>query len=117
MTGSCDGIAEIAELTDESVCPTLVRKGLRHGRAGAFAGEPILSQLPAGTLPRSSGPSISARLNVAYLPVREGDFQAEGTVTGFPVSPVLLSRTEALALAGQAGPITLPWCHTKALSR
>jgi len=33
--------AEIAGLTDESVCPTLVRKRLRFGGAGAFACQPV----------------------------------------------------------------------------
>src|ERR1017187_9502150 len=37
--------ASIAGLTDESVCPTLVLKGLRFCGAGAFACQPILSQL------------------------------------------------------------------------
>src|ERR1035438_8849666 len=35
--------ASIAGLTDESVCPTLVLKGLRFCGAGAFACQPILS--------------------------------------------------------------------------
>jgi len=35
----------IEGLTDESVCPTLLRKGLRLCGAGAFACQPILSQL------------------------------------------------------------------------
>src|ERR1035438_6579598 len=38
---SCERIAEIAGLTDESVCPTLVHKGLRFCGAGAFASPPI----------------------------------------------------------------------------
>src|ERR1022692_3197991 len=42
---SREKIAEIAGLTDESVCPTLVRKGLGFCGAGAFACQPILSQL------------------------------------------------------------------------
>src|ERR1017187_217961 len=33
-------------MTDESVCPTLVRKSLRPGGAGAFPCQPILSRLP-----------------------------------------------------------------------
>src|ERR1035441_6162664 len=48
---SCEKIAEIAGLTDESVCPTLVREGLRFCGAGAFAGafacQPIFSQVAA----------------------------------------------------------------------
>jgi uncharacterized protein (TIGR03437 family) len=39
--GSREEIAEIAGLTDASVCPTLVRKGLRFRGAGAFACQPI----------------------------------------------------------------------------
>jgi hypothetical protein len=35
----------IAMLTDESVCPTLMCKGLRFCGAGAFACQPIFSQL------------------------------------------------------------------------
>jgi hypothetical protein len=38
-------------LTDESVCPTLVRKGLRYCGAGAFACQPIFSRLPIPVLP------------------------------------------------------------------
>jgi hypothetical protein len=37
--------AEIAGLTDESVCPTSARKGFAFCGAGAFACQPILSQL------------------------------------------------------------------------
>ena len=37
--------AESAGLTDESVCPTLMRKRLRACGAGAFACQPIPSQL------------------------------------------------------------------------
>src|ERR1039458_3384051 len=44
---SCEETAEIAGLTDESVCSTLVRKGLRFCGTGAFACQPIFSQLPA----------------------------------------------------------------------
>src|ERR1035438_394130 len=44
---SCEKIAEIAGLTDESVCPTLVREGLRFCGAGAFACQPIFSQVAA----------------------------------------------------------------------
>ena len=40
----CEKIAGIAGLTDESVCPTLVRKGLRSCGAGAFACQPISSR-------------------------------------------------------------------------
>jgi hypothetical protein len=42
---SCEKIAETARLTDESVCPTLPCKDLRPGGAGAFACQPIFSQL------------------------------------------------------------------------
>src|ERR1035437_10168664 len=42
---SCKKIAWFAVLTDESVCPTLVRKGLRFCGAGAFACQPILLRL------------------------------------------------------------------------
>src|ERR1035437_6848664 len=42
---SCNNIAEIAGLTDESVCPTLVRQTVRFCGAGAFACQPILLRL------------------------------------------------------------------------
>src|ERR1039458_3116304 len=52
---SCEKIAEIAGLTDESVCPTLVREGLRFCGAGAFACQPIFSQ-PLTVAALISGP-------------------------------------------------------------
>jgi hypothetical protein len=42
---SCKEIAETAGLTDESVCPTLVRRGWCSCGAGAFACQPIFLQL------------------------------------------------------------------------
>jgi hypothetical protein len=42
---SCEIIAQIAGLTDESVCPTFASMGLRFRGAGAFACQPIVSQL------------------------------------------------------------------------
>ena len=48
---SCEKIAEIAGLTDESVCPTLPRKRLRFCGAGAFATQPIVSQFLRECLP------------------------------------------------------------------
>jgi hypothetical protein len=41
-------------LTDGSVCPTLVRKGLRYCGAGAFACQPIFSRLLRERLPRNT---------------------------------------------------------------
>jgi hypothetical protein len=38
-------VPRIAGLTDESVCPTTMRQGLRCGGAGAFACQPVFSQL------------------------------------------------------------------------
>src|ERR1017187_6262280 len=53
---SCEKIAEIAGLTDESVCPTLVREGLRFCGAGAFACQPIFSQLLSERLTTAASP-------------------------------------------------------------
>jgi hypothetical protein len=41
----CEKMREIAVLTDESVCPTLLRKRSRLCGTGAFACQPIFSQL------------------------------------------------------------------------
>src|SRR5580693_817870 len=56
---SCEKIAEIARLTDESVCPTLARIGLRFCRAGAFACQPIVSRLLTVVAPNGAGPPSS----------------------------------------------------------
>src|ERR1039457_6296510 len=42
---TCEEFAVNAGLTDESVCPTLMRKRLTFCGAGAFACQPVLSQL------------------------------------------------------------------------
>ena len=42
---SCEKIGKHAGLADGSVCPTLTHKDLRLSGAGAFACEPIFSQL------------------------------------------------------------------------
>ncbi len=42
---SCEKIGKHAGLADGSVCPTSTHKGLRLSGAGAFACEPIFSQL------------------------------------------------------------------------
>src|SRR4249920_2982496 len=47
---SREKIGSISRLTDESVCPTLMRKRLRFGGAGASACQPIFSQLLSSTL-------------------------------------------------------------------
>ena len=60
---SCKEIAETAGLTDESVCPTLVRKGLCSCGAGAFACQPIFLQLLTVAAPIGAG-------NVRRLPAR-----------------------------------------------
>src|SRR6202453_2981726 len=52
---SWERIAEIAGLTDESVCPTLARIGLRFCGAGAFACQPIVSQLLTVAAPLTCG--------------------------------------------------------------
>ena len=44
-SGSCEKIGRIAGLTDESACPTLLLKDSRARGAGAFACQPIFSQL------------------------------------------------------------------------
>ena len=45
-SGSCEEIGRTAGLTDESVCPTLWSKDFHPCGAGAFACQPISSQLP-----------------------------------------------------------------------
>jgi hypothetical protein len=41
---TCEKIVSISGLTDESVCPTLMRRSLRLGGAGASACQPFLSR-------------------------------------------------------------------------
>ena len=41
---------------EESVCPTLLRKGLRLGGAGAFACQPVSSHLLSERSPRNARP-------------------------------------------------------------
>src|ERR1039458_5877624 len=70
--------AESAGLTDESVCPTLMRKRLRACGAGAFACQPIFSQLLRERRPSvatiheigvvtTEGDRKSTRLNSSHL--------------------------------------------------
>ena len=58
---SCEKTAETPRLTDESVYPTLVRKGLRFCGAGAFAQCHLLCQCRAVCIDCGADPPVRSR--------------------------------------------------------
>jgi hypothetical protein len=97
---SREKIAEIAGLTDESVCPTLLRQDLHSCGAGAFACQPIFSQLLREGLPAPD----SKRL--CHHPSRPRGYPGRGSdwvrpdplLCRAPLTPLIVTVTFASTL-------------------
>jgi hypothetical protein len=105
---SCEIIAEIDGLTDESVCPTLVRKGLPYGGAGAFACHPVAARS------REDGRAMTVLHGLLAAAIGAGlagwwywrNLQLTGTLSGLSES-VIIGHAGTLAMLRQA--VSLNW--------
>ncbi len=107
---SCEEIDAASVLTDESVCPTLVRKGLRLGGAGAFACQPNLSYVLAVAALLASCSCVCRAAELPYFSVLSEDAGAWPDIlnsVGLVRQPAGLSRI-FVARTGAAGSVEWP---------